>query len=130
MWLCLNDGFLSVVADKNDQSRLMVRARRKNDLLSIFGPDAKIVETPEADYRWRTFVTRAALRTVVDSRIDAISYTNFKNTVKDDDLHEVYMEFWNTHRHYQDEDRPEHRLDRSGQSGRGSGDSAHKPKRK
>src|SRR5689334_21731085 len=126
MWICFNDGFVSVVADKNDQTRLMVRARRKNDLLNIFGQDAQIVETPEADYRWRTFVDRAAFKAVVANRIDAVSYTNFKNTVKDDDLHEMYMDFWNTHRHYQDQDRPENRLDRSGQAGRGSEDPGHK----
>ena len=126
MWICLSDGFLSVVADKNDQTRLMVRGRRKNDLLNIFGQDAQIVETAEADYRWRTFVTRAAFKAVLDSRIDTISYTNFKNSVKDDELHEMYMDFWNTHRHYQDQDRAENRLDSTGQSGRGSGNSVQK----
>lgn len=61
---------------------------------------------------------------VVDSRIDAISYNNFKNTVTDDDLHEMYMDFWNTHRHYQEQDLPERHLDRSGPSASGPGDVA------
>lgn len=51
MWLCFNDGFLSVVADKANPARLMVRARRKVDLVNIFGHDVEIVETPDADYR-------------------------------------------------------------------------------
>ena len=40
------------LADKDDASRLMVRARRKTDLSNIFGANVEIIETPEADYRW------------------------------------------------------------------------------
>src|ERR1039457_5060556 len=29
MWICFNDGFVSVVSDKNNPDRLLVRARRK-----------------------------------------------------------------------------------------------------
>ena len=101
MWFCMNDGFMSVVADKNDPARLMVRARRKSDLLNIFGPDAEIVETPDADYRWRVFVGRAEFKALIDARIDGIQYTNFKNSVKDHDLHELYSDFWQLHRGYQ-----------------------------
>src|ERR1041384_4107267 len=98
MWLCFNDGFLSVVADKNDPTRLMIRARRKKDLANVLGPDADIIETPDADYRWRAFINRKGFKALVDQRIDGISYTNFKASVKDHELHDIYITFWGEHR--------------------------------
>jgi hypothetical protein len=103
-WFCFNKGFLSVVADKDNPDRLMVRARRKSDLTNIFGPNADVVETPEADYRWRTFVDRKSFKALVNTLIDVIDYTNFKNSVKEDDLHDLYTEFWNLHRRYGTQD--------------------------
>jgi len=102
MWLCFNDGFVSVVADKNSPDRLLVRARRKQDLLNVVGTDAEIVETPHRDYRWRAFVGRDSFKVLLAARLDAIQYTNFKNSVKDDDLHEMYFDFWDLHHRYQE----------------------------
>jgi len=48
MWICLSDGFFSMVADRNDLTPLLVRARRKEHLVNIFGKDAR--KTPGADY--------------------------------------------------------------------------------
>lgn len=101
MWLCLNDGFLSVVADTNSAAGLMVRARRKRDLMNIFGSDIVVVETPDADYHWNVSVSRAEFKALVDRRIDGIDYTNFRNTVPDHDLHGMYSAFWRLHRSYQ-----------------------------
>ena len=103
MWLCFNDGFLSVVVDKNNPARLMVRARRKKDLLNVFG-DVEIIENAGSDYRWRTFVERKAFAALVATRIEAIKYTNFKGSVDDHDLHDLYMDFWSRHRRYQEKD--------------------------
>lgn len=89
-----------MVADKTNPARLMVRARRKVDLVNIFGPDVEIVETPDADYRWRIFLDRDAFKQVVNSRIDAINYTNFKDSVKGQDLHRMYVDVWEKHSKY------------------------------
>ena len=105
MWLCFNDGFLSVVSDKDDPARLMVRARRKQVLLNVCGNDVEVIENAGSDYRWRTFVDRKAFSALVAARIDKIGYTNFKNSVADGDLHQLYMEFWELHRDYQDKDK-------------------------
>lgn len=102
MWICFNDGFLSVVADKHDSTRLMVRARRKQDLLNAVGKEAEIVETPDRDYGWRTFIARKDFKAIVGGRIDKIDYTNFKNSVENYDLHEMHLDFWARHRRYQD----------------------------
>src|SRR5713101_4402668 len=92
MWLGFNDGFLSAVADKNDPARLMVRARRKKDLLDVFG-DVEIIKNDGTDYRWRTFVDRKAFAALVAARVEKINYTNFKNSVGDRDLHDLYLDF-------------------------------------
>ncbi len=107
MWLCFNDGFLSVVADKSDPTRLLVRARRKQDLVNVVGRDVQIVETPDRDYRWRTFIGLEQFKAVVGGRIEQVDYTNFKDSVKGHDLHKMYLDFWSTHRRYQDQDRSE-----------------------
>jgi hypothetical protein len=103
MWLCFNDGFLSAVADKNNPARLMVRARRKKDLLNVFG-DVEIIENAGTDYRWRTFIERKAFAALVASRVENIKYTNFKNSVGDHDMHDLYLKFWSMHHRYQEQD--------------------------
>ena len=142
MWFCLNNGFLSVVADKDNANRLMVRARRKADLSNIFGPDAEVIETPEADYGWRVFIDRERFKVLVNALIDRIDYTNFKNSVRDDDLHDLYTEFWGLHRDYGTRDpaagRDYHRertpssrskADRSAHFTWGPGDLEHHPRK-
>ncbi len=102
MWFSFNDGFLSVVADKNDPAKLLVRARRKQDLVNMVGLNADITQTPSRDYRWRAFVSREDFKVLVGKRIDDVDYTNFKNSVKDHDLHKLYLEFWHLHQAYQE----------------------------
>jgi hypothetical protein len=105
MWLCFDDGFLSVVADKNDPTRLMIRARRKQELLNAGGDGVEVIENAGTDYRWRTFIDRRAFSALVAGRIAKIDYTNFKNSVKNTDLHKMYFDFWDLHRRYQEQDR-------------------------
>jgi hypothetical protein len=106
MWFCFNDGFLSAVADKRDPMRLMVRARRKKDLLNVFG-DVEIIKNAGTDYRWRTFVDRKAFAALVAARVEKINYPNFKNSVGDQDLHDLYLDFWTMHNRYQQQDSTE-----------------------
>lgn len=104
MWLCFNDGFLCVVSDRHDASKLMVRTRRKEALAGILGDQVEVVENAGSDYRRRAFIDRKTLATLVAARIEKIGYTNFKNSVRDPDLHDLYMEFWELHRRYQEQD--------------------------
>ena len=74
MWICLNTGFLGVIADK-DPAKLIVLARRKRDLLNTFGQDANIVETIDGHYRWRALPGEVQ----VAGQIGATNYTNFNS---------------------------------------------------
>jgi hypothetical protein len=107
MWLCFHDGFLSAVGDKNDPARVMVRARRKKDLLNVFGEHAEIIKNAGTDYRWRGFVDRRVFSALVAARMENINYSNFKNSVGDHELHDLYMDFWNLRHCYQQQDSTE-----------------------
>ena len=61
MWICLNDAFISAVQHRDKPNHLMVRARRREHLAAVF-PEAEIIETPTADYRWRVVVTKNAFK--------------------------------------------------------------------
>ena len=100
MWICFNDGFVSAVSAGGDM--LKVRARRKEHLISIF-PNLKdeIVETKHTDYKYRVFIKRDEFADIVSDRIKKIYYDNFKSSVMDDELHDLYADFWSLHYQYQ-----------------------------
>ena len=83
MWLFLNNAYLSIVADRDDQSRLLVRARFKGDLERVFGK-VVVQETPTADYRFRTRVPREAVADRVAKAVLGTTATNFKASVTED----------------------------------------------
>jgi hypothetical protein len=85
---------LSVVEHRNDPRVLIVRARLKGDLVAFFGRNVTIDETPDADYRWRTYVSRPRLKIAISREVDKIEYDNFKNSVKNDARHDAYMKVW------------------------------------
>jgi hypothetical protein len=98
----MNDGFISVVKDRTDPTRRMVlaRARKREHLRAFLGRHGKgvtIVEMAEADYRFRAKLPRAKLQAIMASRIDALDYDNFKNSVKDRELHDLYLNWWFDH---------------------------------
>ncbi len=95
MWICLNDSFLSVVSHHRNKSLILVRARKEADIENVF-PGVKITETPKADYRFRTVVTRKEMKKAMGREIDRIDYTNFKNSVENDERHDAYSAIWST----------------------------------
>jgi len=102
MWICFNDAFVSAVHNRNDPDRLCVRARRRKHLERLF-PDADIIMTPDADYGCRVFTSKTAFAEVVTKRVREIRYDNFKDSVKEAPLHDLYEIFWHLHYRYQRE---------------------------
>jgi hypothetical protein len=100
MWICLNDAFLSAVQDRDNVDRLCVRARKYSHLQHLF-PETEIVVTPHADYACRVFVTKHEFAQMLIRKVGEIQYTNFKNSVRERALHDLYSEFWLQHRAYQ-----------------------------
>jgi hypothetical protein len=103
MWICFSDAFVSIVQDRDNPNRLMVRARARKHLAALF-PTATVIETLAADYRWRVIVSRDQVTKLLADRIADLTYTNFKHTVSDRRLHDLYLNWWSDHRRLQEED--------------------------
>lgn len=50
MWICLKNSFLSVVADRENKERLLVRARRTGQIERVF-PAAKVLANAGKDLK-------------------------------------------------------------------------------
>lgn len=99
MWICFNDGFVSAVVSDNPEE-LKVRARRREHLETLF-PTKTIHVDNMTDYKYRIFCSKEEWAEVVLDRINNMKYDNFKNSVVDDELHDLYENFWFLHRRYQ-----------------------------
>lgn len=97
MWVYLKSAFLSIVADRDAEERLLVRARIKGDIERVF-PDAQTSHTPKADYHYRASVSRLAVADTLREAALAIDYPNFKARVGADDLarERLYAGVWAT----------------------------------
>jgi hypothetical protein len=100
VWICLNDAFVSAVADPTMPGILRVRARKREHLAKLF-PGVKIQGSSRTDYGWRVFVSKEEFAALVVKRIYGIDYDNFKDSVLDDRLHDLYADFWTLHWEYQ-----------------------------
>ena len=99
MWICFNNAFVSAVKC-DDSDLLKIRARRKEHLETLF-PDKEIMTTKHTDYKYRVFATKEEFAKIVSDSIMNTKYTNFKNSVNDHDLHDLYADFWHLHYRYQ-----------------------------
>src|SRR3954454_13794044 len=97
MWPCFSDAFLSVVTDYSDPSRLLARARRREHLTRLFGPQTDIKVSVGTDYKHRVFVDRTVMADLVAQSIRNIDYGNFKASVRDPALENLYHDFWHQH---------------------------------
>lgn len=100
MWVFLNNAFVSAVQFDGDPGRLLVRARRREDLGHVF-PGVDVQETRNADYRFRCVVQRDELAAAMARSVDDIDYTNFKRSVSDFERHEAYVAVWSVMLEYQ-----------------------------
>ena len=95
MWISLNDGFVSAVEDWSDENMLVVRARRYEHLENL-GTGYEIEEdlTGKKDYKYRMRIPKQEFSELIADRIKKIDYFNFKNSVKDKELHDAYLKVW------------------------------------
>lgn len=98
MWLCLNNAFYSVVRDNTTEDDLLLRARRATDIefastMLENGAD-RIVHTPKNDYQFRIKITKDELKMFLAKQVDLIDYSNFKNSVVDKSLGNMYNRIW------------------------------------
>ena len=98
MWICFNDAFVSIVKDRQKKGNLLVRARKRGHLRVFGGTPA---HTPKRDYHWRVSLPRAVVAEILFIQVSSIDYDNFKDSVGDKALHDMYAIWWNDHYQYQ-----------------------------
>lgn len=92
MWVMLNDAWLSIVTDRDNEEFLLVRSRIRGAVAQTFGVEE--FEDLEADYQFRAFVQRDQVAGAISREVLGINYPNFKNSVKDPQLHKAYSNVW------------------------------------
>lgn len=93
MWLMLNDCFLSIVSKDCARDELLVRARRQGDIEKVF-PKAKIIAKARTDYLYRAVIKRTVVEQAMIGELRRVTYSNFKDSVVDDPLHDAYLKVW------------------------------------
>ena len=93
MWICTKFGFYSIVDAASQPNHLLVRARRPGDIERIF-PDAAVKETLGRDYRYRAELPRVEVAQRFFELLMEHDAHNFKASVRDKQLHDVYMSAW------------------------------------
>ena len=98
MWLMTKHGFYSIVRKKAGEYHVRSRERRDLDNLvkGVPLPDAKVVETPDADYACRIIADEKMVLAVLDFLGRTLDYANFKAEVDatPDQRHKPYHEVW------------------------------------
>lgn len=97
MWICLNNAFFSVVKDSSN-GELLIRARVGDHILvaarHLKDGESRIVHTPYSDYQFRIVISKGELSELLRQQVDAIEYTNFKDSVGDEALSTMYNRVW------------------------------------
>lgn len=93
MWIFLNNAMLSIVAHRDRDDVLLVRARRRGDIERVF-PGATTWQDERADYRHRAEIPRSQVARAIADNVAGIEYTNFKGSVRDRTRHDWYMDVW------------------------------------
>lgn len=104
----MKNSFFSIVADVINPDNLMVRARDSTSIPTIFGDKYEVLVTKENDYRYRAFIPREEVMIAIARELYKIDYTNFKDAVKNKQLHDSYIGVWYNMLLYQDEVHGEH----------------------
>ena len=95
MWLFVSGGYLSIVAHRHQPDDLLVRARHPDHIQAVF-PDAQVVFMRAADYPYRSVLPREVVQQAVGEYLLNMSYDNFKNSIDDDEYHDVCLDVWRT----------------------------------
>src|ERR1700739_4814801 len=98
MWMFLSDGFLSIVAptpgsSAEQEDKLIVRARCAGDIRRAF-PEAEEEHLRDRDRAFRAAIAREAVAEAMRQSVSPIRYTNFKDSVAEEDRHDAYVEVW------------------------------------
>lgn len=98
MWLMTKHGFYSIVQKQPEEYH--IRSRERGDLENLMSvvplPEAKIIETPEADYACRIIVGKDGVLAILAQLGETLDYTNFKSKIDrtPGQSHKPYHKIW------------------------------------
>lgn len=91
MWIFTTQGFVSAVQHKDDPTTMMVRARERSHLETLF-PNQALVELAPADYPFRVFLPKADFVAWLTEQAEAIDYPDFKSAIPHSHLGDRYYQ--------------------------------------
>jgi hypothetical protein len=98
MWVFTESGFVSAVADGQNEGLLVVRSRDRRSLESLAAVDGdQIIVGAGWDYPYRVMCGRATFTRWVVSQAERIDYRNFKDRVHEtrgDEFADALMSVW------------------------------------
>ena len=80
MWLFCSDGFVSIVAHRELEGHLLVRARKMEHLKILF-PNSESFSLEDADYPHRAVVSRIDVADAILKQLELLQYDNFKKSI-------------------------------------------------
>ena len=97
MWIAHSaggGGWVSIVAHRYKSNHLMVRARTRDHILSMW-PCAEVytLDVPH-DYQYRADILREDVAEALSVYAKNIEYDDYKSTISDSDLYEALIEIW------------------------------------
>jgi len=108
MWIFKNDAFVSIVQDRDMDDQVWVRGRIRGDVERFMGKgyDLEVIETNDADYRFRACVPKADAAARAMEAVTAIKYDNFKGSIDERKAngrrrHDAYLRVWSAMMSYQ-----------------------------
>jgi len=95
MWIMTTRGFYSVVAHRDREDLLLVRARCREDIdaLGDLVPGEPIAYA-DADYAWRLEATRDDWERALRAMAAEVDYPSFKDAIPDPDRRGLYLAVW------------------------------------
>jgi hypothetical protein len=111
MFVCNSDGVympalrpVGSYDPRIDARELQVRARRARDLAALrrkWLPElGKTIKLAGTDYEYRAYCTREQWGQALARMAESIDYVKFKDTARDVQLHDLYLELWYVIRDY------------------------------
>jgi hypothetical protein len=110
MWIFNKHGFFSAVEHRDDNTKVMVRARVAEDisylesvLWDYHGEKVESSHTPDGDYHYRLTVSKEIWGKYLEKVAAELDYDNFKNSVHGQrDRDSAYMGVWSAMYGFQD----------------------------
>jgi hypothetical protein len=101
MWIMMSDAFLSLVKKDCAPDELLVRARRPGDIEKVF-PGYKVTRLTDADYLFRARIPIEVACAALCDELRGVTYSNYKSSVRDPDLHHALIKVWHAMAELQD----------------------------